>query len=182
MLTLARKPPPLGEEINDPRIKRLHSIFNTDPVGARTLAWHATQIIALSRWRPVFSPVEGMRLFLAGVVLWGFGNYHRVVTHDASTALYHRQDDYVRLDLLPWASGGSGAARGTAGPEDWMRYGKGTATIEICGEVEGVRVVEVCGEEGAKEVLRVVVGILSGLKVWGLGGEFKEVLEGLMAR
>jgi hypothetical protein len=41
---------------------------------------------------------------------------------------------------------------------------------------------EVCGEDGAKEVLRVVVGILGSLRVWGLGGEFKGVLEELVAR
>lgn len=182
MLTIARKPPGVGEDRSDARIKRLKALFTTDPAGARTLAWHAAQIIALSRWRPVFSPVEGMRLFLAGVVLWGFGNYHRVVLHDSKPVYHPRPDEHVRLDLLPWCSGGTGGVRGTGGPEDWIRYGKGKATIEVVVEDGAVKMVEVCGEEGAKEVLKVVVGILSGLKVWGLGGEFKGVLEGLMAR
>jgi hypothetical protein len=43
-------------------------------------------------------------------------------------------------------------------------------------------VMEVCGEDGAREVLKVVVGILGSLRVWGLGGEFKNVLEELMSR
>ncbi|KAF8243372.1 hypothetical protein K440DRAFT_561894 [Wilcoxina mikolae CBS 423.85] len=186
MLGLARKPPRQGAETTDHRIKRLKNLLATDPAGARTLAWHAAQIIALSRWKPVFSPVEGMRLFLAGVVLWGFANYHRSdsmsscgssVSSAQSGTYPGRPEDVVRLDLLPWntPSGCSGKE------EEWIRYGRGKATIGI-GAAEGDRMMEVCGEDGAKEVLRVVVGILGSLRVWGLGGEFKGVLEELVAR
>jgi len=189
MLNLARKPPPPGAETSDPRIKQLKKIFASDPTCARTLAWHAAQIIALSRWKPVFSPVEGMRLFLAGVVLWGFAQYHRSrddTTPSSSAAssmksgVYplHVHEDAVRLDVLPW---NMPAGMTRTYPEEWIRYGRGKATIGVEGD-DGDKMMEVCGQDGAKEVLRVVVGILGSLRVWGLGGEFKNVLEELMAR
>jgi hypothetical protein len=178
MLNLARKPPPqphppLPQQQSpdttvDPRVKRVKNIFCSDPAGARTLAWHAAQIIALSRWKPVFSPVEGMRLFLAGIVLWGFGNYYRSSTID---------EHLVRLDALPWTTPGY-EGRGLLTPDEWIRFGRGKPTIMM-----DEKTVDVCGDDGgAKEVLRVVVGILGSLRVWGLGGEFKQVLEELMAK
>jgi len=189
MLNLARKPPPPGAETSDPRIKQLKKSFASDPMGARTLAWHAAQIIALSRWKPVFSPVEGMRLFLAGVVLWGFAQYQRSrgdITPSSSAAssmksgFYppHGHEEVIRLDQLPWNMP-AGMAR--AYPEEWIQYGRGKAMIGVEGD-GGDKMMEVCGEDGAKEVLRAVVGILGSLRVWGLGGEFKNVLEELMAR
>ena len=85
----------------------------------------------------------------------------------------------MRLDLLPWNT-----PTGCSGKEEeWIHYGRGKATIGISvAEGQGDRMMEVCGEDGAKEVLRVVVGILGSLRVWGLGGEFKGVLEELVAR
>jgi hypothetical protein len=189
MLNLARKPPPQNVGINDPRIKRLKNVFITDPVGARSIAWHAAQIIALSRWQPVFSPVEGMRLFLAGVVLWGYAQYRRpreeTPTSSAASSVNGAypltnsvHEEVVRLDLLPW-----NMPQGPGRVEEWLRYGKGRGSIAMGMRDDGSGgVMEVCGEDGAREVLRVVVGILGSLRVWGLGGEFKNVLEELMAR
>lgn len=214
MLNLARKPPLPGFEHRDMRVKSIRSIFANDPLCARTLAWHAAQIIALSRWHPVFSPVEGMRLFLAGVVLWGFANYQRSSTSSPSPSSSSAASDSaassaaspthpgaahaapqppppppplplqfpeltVRLDLLPWNMPKSCAGRG----EEWVRTGRGKAVIGVGVDGGlGDRMVEVCAGDGAKEVLKVVVGILGSLRVWGLGGEFKGVLEELVAR
>ncbi|KAI5810333.1 fungal-specific transcription factor domain-containing protein [Pyronema omphalodes] len=224
MLNIARKPPPQGEENADPRIRKLRRDLEGDREQGRRLAWHAAQIIALSRWNPVYSPVEGMRLFLAGVVLWGFAgfcgtgigaggpsssyagsgyagsegcggtnNHDRDrerdllrerererererdrMERDRMAMQYMKQpQEMVQLDILPWHAGPEQQGRG----EEWVRTGRGKAVIH---KESGV--VEVCGEEGAKEVLRVVVGILGSLRVWGLGGEFKEVLEQLVNR
>ena len=63
------------ETVEDARITRLRSIFSDDPVHARTIAWHAGQIIGISRHRPVHTPAETMRVFLAGVVLWGVAKW-----------------------------------------------------------------------------------------------------------
>ncbi|KAI5785793.1 fungal-specific transcription factor domain-containing protein [Geopyxis carbonaria] len=180
LLNLARKPPAPGREADDPRLRKIRGSFATHQVEARTIAYHAAQIIALSRWRPVFSPAEGMRLFLAGVVLWGFGNYYRPGAPSSSSSAGDgfspgRQDAVVRLDLLPWHSG-------CGSPDAWIRTGAGKATIGMGGEGGQDRMMEVCGEGGAKEVLKVVVGILGSLRVWGLGGEFKRVLEELVRR
>lgn len=190
MLNLARKPPPQSVGNNDPRIKRLKNTFITDPIGARALAWHAAQIIALSRWKPVFSPVEGMRLFLAGVVLWTYAQYRRpreetpasscassVKSGAYPLATASRHEEVVRLDLLPWNMPSSSSSR----VEEWLRYGIGRGSIGM-GMGDDGPVMEVCGEDGAREVLKVVVGILGSLRVWGLGGEFKNVLEELMSR
>ena len=85
----------------------------------------------------------------------------------------------MRLDLLPWITPSSCAGRG----EEWVRTGRGKAVIGVGVDGRpGGRMVEVCAGDGAKEVLKVVVGILGSLRVWGLGGEFKGVLEELVAR
>ena len=186
MLNLARRPPAKGEEARDPRIKMLKQSFATDPVGARVLAYHSAQIIALSRWRPIFSPAEGMRLFLAGVVLWGFGNYYRP-RHRSSSANdepWNGRSDRgegdsratVRLDLLPWLAG-ERAEEGAREAEEWIRAGEKRAMVMGREGMVGVETVE-----GVKEVLRVVVGVLGSLRVWGLGGEFRSVLEELGTR
>lgn len=174
MLTLVRRPPKPGSEANDTRVKVLISSYAADPVAARNLAYHAAQIIALSRWHPVYSPVEGMRLFLAGVVLWGFGRYYD------RAALQPRQtldtNKIIRLDLLPWVHGEDCG-------EKWVKTGEGKPAIAIMDKATGVeRVVDVCGESGAMSVLKVVVEILGSLRFWGLGGEFKGLLEELGAR
>lgn len=180
MLNLARRPPAKGSESSDPRIKMLKSSFASDPTGARILAYHSAQIVALSRWRPIFSPAEGMRLFLAGVVLWGFGNYYRPMPA-APQPYPGRQEDVVRLDLLPWCLPGQASiARSSTSPEEWIRTGKGKATIGMGGDAD--KMMDVCGPEGTKEVLKVVVSVLGSLRVWGLGGEFKAVLEELVTR
>lgn len=175
MLTLVRKPPqgPPSSSHLDPRVKVLASSFAADPIAARNLAYHAAQIIALSRWHPVYSPVEGMRLFLAGVVLWGFGKYYRPTTPE------ELRNSVVRLDMLPWVHGEE-AGRG----EEWIRQGVGRAAIGVLDKTTGelVEVVEVCGDRGAAMVLKVVVEILGALRFWGLGGEFKGLLEELVSR
>ena len=87
------------------------------------------------------------------------------------------REEVVRLDMLPWCAGG---APQRLTPEEWIRDGLGVAVVGT-GEGEE-RLMDVCGPEGAREVLKVVVSILGSLRVWGLGGEFKAVLEELMTR
>lgn len=65
--------------------------------------------------------------------------------------------------------------------DDWIKKGKGKATIGS-DQHAGNAMTEICSEMGAKEVLRVVVGILGRMRVWGLGGEFKNVLEEMVRR
>ncbi|PUU78567.1 fungal-specific transcription factor domain-domain-containing protein [Tuber borchii] len=173
ILSLARRPPSPTTTLADPRITRLKTIFQTDPVYARTLAWNAAQIITISRWKPVCSPVEGMRIFMAGVVLWGFGRYFREPLPPGplhSNPLGGVREEVVRLDSQPWK-----------GVDDWIKKGKGKATIGS-DQHAGNAMTEICSEMGAKEVLRVVVGILGRMRAWGLGGEFKNVLEEMVRR
>ncbi|KAL7269183.1 hypothetical protein RUND412_008163 [Rhizina undulata] len=200
ILSLARRPPPASQSSQvDPRITRLKCIFSSDPIYARTLAWHAAQIIALSRWRPICSPIEGMRIFVAGVVLWGFGRYFRVFTPSpgrdvesqasslTSSPLLKSQEEVVRLDLLPWTVGINtyNSPSGIKAPDEWIRSGKGKATIGKGSDSlreDGSVMTEICSENGAREVLKVVAGILGRMKVWGLGGEFQNVLEEMGSR
>ncbi|KAG0134894.1 hypothetical protein HOY82DRAFT_480860 [Tuber indicum] len=173
ILSLARRPPPSTTTPADPRIVRLKAIFEADPVYGRTLAWNAAQIIAISRWKPVCSPVEGMRIFMAGVVLWGFGRYFQEPLPPSpphSGPFGGVQEEVVRLDSQPWK-----------GVDDWIKKGKGKATIGS-DQHAGNAMTEICSEMGAREVLRVVVGILGRMRVWGLGGEFKNVLEEMVRR
>ncbi|KAI5843830.1 fungal-specific transcription factor domain-containing protein [Morchella snyderi] len=187
ILSLARRPPSSADTGADPRIARLKTIFSSDPVYARTLAWNSAQIIAISRWKPVFSPVEGMRIFMAGVVLWGFGRYFREPTtattggnsDTPNSPIRGMQEQIVRLDSHPWTCGVQGA--GEYCPEEWIRNGGKKATIGN-DDPDGNAMTEVCSERGAREVLRVVVGILGRMRVWGLGGEFKSVLEEMVRR
>lgn len=66
-------------------------------------------------------------------------------------------------------------------PEEWIRNGGKKATIGN-DDPDGNAMTEICSERGAREVLRVVVGILGRMRVWGLGGEFKSVLEEMVRR
>lgn len=187
ILSLARRPPSSTESGVDPRITRLKTIFSTDPVYARTLAWNSAQIIAISRWKPVFSPVEGMRIFMAGVVLWGFGRYFRepntnledIRTSPDSPTIRGMQVQIVRLDSHPWTRGIKGT--GEYCPDEWIKNGGKKATIGN-DDPDGNAMTEICSERGAKEVLKVVVGVLGRMRVWGLGGEFKSVLEEMAKR
>lgn len=186
ILSLARRPPSSAEGVIDPRITRLKTIFSTDPVYARTLAWNSAQIIAISRWKPVFSPVEGMRIFMAGVVLWGFGRYFREPSStqenarsSPSSPIRGVQEQIVRLDSHPWTIGMQ-SATGYC-PDEWIKKGGKKATIGN-DDSEGNAMTEICSDRGAREVLRVVVGILGRMRVWGLGGEFKSVLEEMVKR
>jgi hypothetical protein len=125
-----------------------------------------------------------MRLFVAGIVLWGFGLYFRPTLPTAPNTVSHtaalgEQEEVVKLDYLPWTPCRGGIGGGGI-PEEWIKYGKGKATIGMDTGDRGM--MELCTEEGAKEALRVVVGILSSLRVWGLGGEFNRVLEELLQR
>lgn len=70
--------------------------------------------------------------------------------------------------------------RGRGAVEDWIRSGRGRACVAP--ETDGDAPVPVTGEDGAREALRVVVRILNALRVWGLGGEFRTVLEELVGR
>ncbi|TGZ83462.1 hypothetical protein EX30DRAFT_393077 [Ascodesmis nigricans] len=193
MLTLARTPP---TDPRDPRVKVLASSFHADPIAARNLAYHAAQIIALSRWHPVYSPVEGMRLFLAGVVLWGFGRYYRPNSREEWERWNDESVGTVRIDMLPWVHGEE-----AAGGKEWILRGRGRPAVGV--EVGGVgggmlsapapapapapgdtankwKIVQVCEPGGASMVLGVVVKILGALRFWGLGGEFKGMLEELV--
>lgn len=120
---------------------------------------------------------------MAGVVLWGFGRYFREATpsqtHPRSTPsspIRGVQEEIVRLDSHPWKQGTGGYC-----PDEWIRKGKAKATIGN-DDPEGNAMTEICSERGAREILRVVVGILGRMRVWGLGGEFKSVLEEMVRR
>ena len=114
-----------------------------------------------------------MRIFMAGVVLWGFGRYFREPLPPDPlhpNPLGGVREEVVRLDSQPWK-----------GVDDWIKKGKGKATIGS-DQHAGNAMTEICSEMGAKEVLRVVVGILGRMRAWGLGGEFKNVLEEMVRR
>lgn len=122
---------------------------------------------------------------MAGVVLWGFGRYFREppssqenTRSTPSSPIRGVQEQIVRLDSHPWTG-----IQGTAGyrPDDWVKNGKAKATIGN-DDPEGNAMTEICSDRGAREVLRVVVGILGRMRVWGLGGEFKSVLEEMVRR
>ena len=60
---------------------------------------------------------------------------------------------------------------------EWLRTGKGRATIRKDGDDAETGETQLCSERGAKEVLQVVVGILGKMRIWGLGAEFRRILE-----
>lgn len=158
ILSLARHP----TSQPDFRAKKLMQLFENDPEHARMLAYHAGQILAITRSRPVYTPAETMRLFLAGVVLWGVARYSKGI---------YTGDDAVMIDVdaVHAPHGMAQHAR------DWVENGIGKAMIQ---KDEGIRV-ELCSEQGAKEVLSSIVGLLSRVRFWGLGEEFRRVLEGI---
>ncbi|KAF8474190.1 fungal-specific transcription factor domain-containing protein [Kalaharituber pfeilii] len=186
ILSLARNPPSspcmnnksTSETVEDCRITRLRSIFTEDPVHARTIAWHAGQIIGISRLHPVHTPAETMRVFLAGVVLWGVAKWfvecRSMAAADTWTCGLNDAAN-VRLDAIPTPACASGAMP----PEvaEWLKTGKGRATIRKDGDGRDVGETQLCSEQGAKEVLQVVISILGKMRIWGLGAEFRRVLE-----
>lgn len=120
---------------------------------------------------------------MAGVVLWGFGRYFREPSSSQnnsrsspSSPIRGVQEEVVRLDSHPWTIG-----KPSACPDEWIKKGKEKATIGN-DDPEGNAMTEICSDRGAREVLRVVVGILGRMRVWGLGGEFKSVLEEMVRR
>ncbi|KAI5807707.1 fungal-specific transcription factor domain-containing protein [Peziza echinospora] len=181
ILSLARCPPhhqqpPLNDTIEDPRVTRLRSIFSENPVHARTIAWHAGQIIGISRHRPAHTPAETMRVFLAGVVLWGVAKWFVECRSMAAANMWTcglNDGGDIPLDAVPMKPYGMPGR-----VAEWLKMGKGRATIRRDGPVkEGD--IQLCSEQGAKEVLQVVVSIIGRLRIWGLGGEFRRVLEGM---
>lgn len=191
ILSLARNPPSAPcmsnkaspETLQDVRIMRLRSIFTEDPVHARTIAWHAGQIIGISRYRPVHTPAEAMRVFLAGVVLWGVAKWF-VECHPITAVNIWRCNvnnsgsRNIRLDAIPIPSSNPEYSYGMpATVAEWLKTGKGRATIRIDGDGAEACEAQLCSEQGAKDVLQVVVNILGKMRIWGLGAEFRRVLE-----
>ena len=211
ILSLARNPPANTSQIGrtsspvieDPRITRLRMIFSTDPVHARTIAWHAGQIIGISRYRPVHTPAETMRVFLAGVVLWGVAKWFvetRSIALANAWSSRLNEGEIVQLDAISPSnssssftssppspapsstspSTGSGSSAGMPPlVAEWVKTGKGRATIRRDGEGPDVGQTQLCSDQGAKDVLHVVVCILGKMRIWGLGAEFRRVLEGM---
>ncbi|RPB25211.1 hypothetical protein L211DRAFT_783418 [Terfezia boudieri ATCC MYA-4762] len=189
ILSLARNPPPSpcmskcpSETVEDARITRLRSIFSEDPVHARTIAWHAGQIIGISRHRPVHTPAETMRVFLAGVVLWGVAKWfvecRSMAAANTWTCGLNNGVD-IRLDKIPIPSPSNheSSCGMPAVVSQWLKTGKGRATIRKDGDDTETGETQLCSERGAKEVLQVVVGILGKMRIWGLGAKFRRVLE-----
>lgn len=150
---------------------------------ARTIAWHAGQIIGISRYRPVHTPAETMRVFLAGVVLWGVAKWfvecRSLAAANTWTCGLNVGVD-IRLDAIPTCSDFCGSESRGGMPSavaDWLKTGRGRATIRKDGDRPDVDKIQLCSEQGAKEVLQVVVGILGKMRIWGLGAEFRRVLE-----
>lgn len=130
------------------------------------LAYHAGQILAITKSRPVYTPAETMRVFLAGVVLWGIARY----TPPSSPSARHGEEgEHVMLDCLHSSNVSVRKAR------EWVLSGKGVGAVSV----EGGGSVELCCERGGREVLSMVVGLLSSVRFWGLGEEFRRVLEGV---
>lgn len=190
ILSLARNPPSApctsnkvsSETLQDARIIRLRSIFTEDPVHARTIAWHAGQIIGISRYRPVHTPAEAMRVFLAGVVLWGVAKWfiecHPIAESNAWRCNVNNSCVKIRLDAIPMASPNSESSyKMPVTVADWLKTGKGRAIIKKDGDEDEACEAQLCSEQGAKDVLQVVVNILGKMRIWGLGAEFRRVLE-----
>jgi len=88
----------------------------------------------------------------------------------------------IRLDTIPTPSppNPESSCGMPAVVSEWIKTGKGRATIRKDGddaETGEAGETQLCSERGAKEVLQVVVGILGKMRIWGLGAEFRRVLE-----
>lgn len=175
-ISLARRS--TAAEERKERILRMKAIFNADPVNARALAWHAVQILAVGRNYRIHTSCDTLRVFMGGVYLWAFVKYYKSHVYDdddrGSSADEEDDDDGdesmgeadsevegVRLDELPWTTtkstgAGSEAAR-------WIKFG-GKASIY------GVK--NLCSEKGANEILKLVMGLLQRMKLWGIGEKF----------
>ena len=190
ILSLARNPPSTpcpnskisSETLQDVRTTRLRTIFTEDPVHARTIAWHAGQIIGISRYRPVHTPAEAMRVFLAGVVLWGVAKWfvecRPITTANTRRCNVNNSCRSIRLDAIPIPSSNPESSHGMpVNVTEWLKTGEGRATIRKDGDGAEPCEAQLCSEQGAKDVLQVVINILGKMRIWGLGAEFRRVLE-----
>ncbi|KAH7022417.1 fungal-specific transcription factor domain-containing protein [Ilyonectria destructans] len=135
--------------------RRLISALGNDPRRARTLAWHAGQIVAVANEYLVSAPCEIMRLFMSYIFIIAFAQYYpRPQQPDRGAQ--------VRLDLPNHHADQKRAI------EDWIQTG-GPARI---GSAE-----DILAQGSTKIIIQDAQVMLQRLRSWGLAEKFAKILQ-----
>jgi hypothetical protein len=145
-------------------VSRLRNELDRDPRQSRYLAWQASIIIAVVTNKPIYTPCESMRIFMAGLYLYWFSLSK--ASHPGTASLAG-MNQVVRLDVVPWTTDKSKQI-------EWVNNGHLMACIGT-----GNDSVTIGGVEGAISVLRAVVTVLKRLRPWGIAVNFSNVLTNL---
>lgn len=140
--------------------RRLKSTFAKDPRGARTLVWHAAQIVAIANEYLVSAPCEIMRLFMAYIFIMAFSTYGPRSSWDQREAGQQQQQS-VRLDIPDHTS------HMTRDIAAWIEHG-GPACV---GKVD-----DICAERSVCDISRDAQAMMQKLRCWGLAGKFARIL------
>lgn len=136
--------------------------FKQDPIAARELAWHASQVLCIQRHYPLNSPHEPLSVFLGGIILWAFSKCYILTPEEQNTTP-------VRLDAPMFSSNlTTGLARKT-----WIESG-GQAMVEIVGNI--------FLPEAPMLILTVFAEMTQRLKVWGMGSKISGVFGRMLLR
>ena len=141
--------------------------FQKDPVAAREMAWHASQLLVIHRRYPSNSPHEPLSVLLAGIYLWAFSRFYQPELSERRSEKdkcisFHFDAPSLSADLRTIKLG-----------QAWIQDG-GQAVIEGIGALSS---------PGAPpRILKIVAMMMRGLKVWGMARKISEVFVNMLRR